>query len=184
MRIAAVLILCAAITACKKQARNPDCILALPVSAATTASNPCSGTGSIIINSPAGNQYSFKINNLPFQKENNFNSLQSGRYLVTVKDENGCAATANFTVDTLNSGPKFRQVKSILAIKCYSCHSGNNPQAGLDWGKDCDILAQWDRIKARAIDGIGGPMPPSGLIPVNERNAIADWISSGHLYNQ
>jgi uncharacterized membrane protein len=79
-------------------------------------------------------------------------------------------------------GPAFLQVKRILATHCLQCHSGVNPQAGLDWSRDCDILTYWDRIKARAVDGDPSPMPQAGLMPKDERNQIMAWINKGHLY--
>lgn len=81
-----------------------------------------------------------------------------------------------------NPGPVFLQVKSILATHCLQCHSGVNPQAGLDWSRDCDILTYWDRIKARAVDGNPSPMPQAGLIPLAERSKISAWIQAGHQY--
>lgn len=64
------------------------------------------------------------------------------------------------------------------------CHSGINPQAGIDFTRICDILNHWDRIQARAVDGNPSPMPPTGIIPIVERNKILDWINTGHLYEE
>jgi len=89
---------------------------------------------------------------------------------------------AGVDISTVSPGPKFLQVKRILANNCLQCHSGVNPQAGLDWSRDCDILQYWDRIKARAVDGDPSPMPQAGLIPESERNQIMAWIQAGHRY--
>lgn len=80
-------------------------------------------------------------------------------------------------------GPVFLEVKKILATHCQQCHSGVNPQAGLDWSRDCDILTYWDRIKARAVDGDPSPMPQAGLISIPERKQIIDWINMGRPYH-
>ncbi|MGB4770528.1 MAG: hypothetical protein WBP58_03670 [Chitinophagaceae bacterium] len=74
-------------------------------------------------------------------------------------------------------------MRRILFNNCIQCHSGVNPQAGLDWTRDCDILQYWDRIKARAVDGDPSPMPQAGLIPETERNKIMAWIQAGHRYS-
>lgn len=85
-------------------------------------------------------------------------------------------------LSTQTPGPAFLQVKRILATNCLQCHSGVNPQAGLDWSRDCDILTYWDRIKARAVDGDPSPMPQAGLMPMAERSLITAWIQAGHRY--
>jgi hypothetical protein len=44
---------------------------------------------------------------------------------------------------------------------------------------DCNIVINKDRINARAVNGTGGPMPPSGLLPASERQKITNWINAG-----
>jgi len=98
------------------------------------------------------------------------------------KDAEPVTTCGGVDISTLRAGPAFLQVKRILANQCLQCHSGVNPQAGLDWSRDCDILQYWDRIKARAVDGDPSPMPQAGLIPESERNQIMAWIQAGHRY--
>jgi uncharacterized membrane protein len=87
-------------------------------------------------------------------------------------------------MDAITRGNIFTEVATILKIRCSLCHSGLNPQAGLDFTRNCDILANWNRIQARAIEGNPAPMPPTGLIPLAERNKILEWINSGHTFEQ
>lgn len=174
----AILLVCS----CKKQTNSNDCNQVLAISANTTSSLPCEGNGKIIITAPVGNNYSYKINNLPYQSSTEFSMLKPNNYTITIKDENNCTSTSNAKVDTVNGGTKFLNVATTLATYCTPCHTGNNPQAGLNWLNPCDILQYWDRIKARAVDGNPIPMPPTGLIPLAERNKIMDWINAGHSY--
>ena len=114
----------------------------------------------------------------------NFENISVGKHTVYVKDSNGCEASKEVSIDTIASGTKFREVATILKTRCSLCHSGLNPQAGLDFTRNCDILANWNRIQARAVEGNPSPMPPTGLIPLEERNKILLWINSGHTYEQ
>jgi uncharacterized membrane protein len=52
----------------------------------------------------------------------------------------------------------------------------------MDFTKVCDILTHWERIQARAVEGNPSPMPSTGLIPIEERNKIMDWIKKGHAF--
>jgi hypothetical protein len=168
---------------CKKQTTSINCSQVVAITANTIASLPCEANGKIIITSPLGNNYSYQINNLPFQKSTEFVLLKPNSYIITVKDENNCTSNAAVKIDTISGGIKFKNVATTLATYCTPCHTGNNPQAGLLWLNPCDILQYWDRIKTRAVDGSPSPMPPSGLIPIAERNKILDWINAGHSYN-
>lgn len=148
----------------------------------STASHPCSGSGSIQIIEPVSVNFQYKIDNQPFQNQPTFLNVKVGKHVLVVKDENGCEINKEVLVDTIIDGAKFTQIKQILANRCSSCHAGNNPQAGLDFTKTCDILDHWDRIQARAVNGTPTPMPQAGLIPLEERNKIMEWIANGHKY--
>jgi uncharacterized membrane protein len=49
----------------------------------------------------------------------------------------------------------------------------------MNWTVDCNIVANKDRIKARAVDASPSAMPPTGLMPASERQKITDWINAG-----
>lgn len=158
------------------------CNLQDTVFVSSTASNPCSGSGSIQISSPVGANFQYKIDNQPFQNQPIFINVKVGKHVLVVKDENGCEIVKEVIVDTIQKGNTFLQVTQILANRCSSCHSGNNPHAGLNFTKTCDILNNWERIQARAVNGTPTPMPQAGLIPLEERNKITEWIANGHSY--
>ncbi len=168
--------------ACKKN--NSICTLNASVSATVIASQPCAATGAIIITSPVGSQYRYKLENASFQNEPAFQKLKAGKYRLMVKDANGCEAVKEISIDTILQGTKFTQVFQILANRCLNCHAGNNPQAGLNFTNVCDVLNHWQRIEARAVQGIPSPMPQAGLIPLAERTIIQDWINAGHAYDK
>jgi hypothetical protein len=161
-----------------------DCNFMPVVATSSTASNPCLATGSIEIRSPIDADYLYKVDAGSFQTSTLFENISVGKHTVYVKDSNGCEGSKEVSIDTIASGTKFREVATILKIRCSLCHSGLNPQAGLDFTRNCDILANWNRIQARAIEGNPAPMPPAGLIPLAERNKILEWINSGHTFEE
>ena len=148
----------------------------------STASHPCSGSGTIQIMGPVGANFQYKIDNQPFQNQPTFLNVKVGKHLLVVKDDNGCQINKEVIIETIPKGNTFNQVSQILANRCSSCHSGNNPQAGLNFISPCDILNNWERIQARALNGTPTPMPQAGLIPIEERNKIMEWIANGHTY--
>jgi hypothetical protein len=148
----------------------------------STASDPCLESGSIEIKEPVGTNFQYQIDNEPFQNNVLFSKVKVGKHVLVAKDENGCEVIKEVIIDTVVPGSTFKQVRKILSNRCISCHSGYNPQAGLDFTKSCDIINNWDRIEARAVKGIPSPMPQTGLIPQDERNKIIEWISKGHKY--
>jgi hypothetical protein len=161
-----------------------DCNFMPIITISTNASNPCLSTGSIEISSPIDADYLYKVDQRSFQTSTLFGNISVGKHMVYVKDSNGCEASKEVSVDTIARGTKFEEVATILKTRCELCHSGLNPQAGLDFTKNCDILSNWNRIQARAIEGNPAPMPPTGLIPLEERNKILLWINSGHKYDE
>ena len=161
---------------------NIQCNMQENMFVSSTASNPCSGSGSIQISGPVGANFQYKIDNQPFQNQPTFINVKVGKHVLVVKDEKGCEIIKEVIVDTIQKGNSFSQVSQILANRCSSCHSGYNPQAGLNFTKICDVLNNWERIQARAVNGIPTPMPQAGFIPIEERNKISEWIANGHKY--
>lgn len=168
-------------TGCKKVVTSPVCTPTF-VSISSEFSDPCIAQGAIHVLSPLGSQISYSINNVVYQPSPVFNALLPGNYTISAKDAEGCISNASGTVSTKTAGALFGAVKSMLFNNCFSCHGGTNPQAGLDWSVDCNIVSKWDRIKARAVDGDPSPMPQAGLMPQTERNKILNWINAGHRF--
>ncbi|HEY2154372.1 MAG TPA: DUF1592 domain-containing protein, partial [Isosphaeraceae bacterium] len=71
-------------------------------------------------------------------------------------------------------------VRPILAARCFGCHSGKAPEAGLDLSRfsgEAEVLAGfrvWEEV-ARKIEA--GEMPPEEARPLTiaERRTLADW---------
>jgi hypothetical protein len=152
------------------------------VIASSTPSHPCIANGTIKVMQPNDSNFLFKLNEQGFQKSSLFNNVKVGIHKIMAMDINGCIAENIIAVDTIQQGEKFKEVLQILTNRCATCHSGNNPHGGINFTQVCDILKHWDRIQARAVFGMPSPMPQSGLIPVEERNKIINWINAGHLY--
>jgi len=165
---------------CSKKAEVP--CRAIAISAITTASQPCIGQGKIMITSPMGSSWIYKIGNSSFQSSSSFEGLLPATYTIKAKNEAGCVDSAIIIVSEITSGPLFSNIKNLLVINCISCHGGNNPQAGVNFESNCEIINNWQRIKARAVDGNPSPMPQGGLLPLIERNKITNWINAGHRF--
>ena len=176
-----VQLLAVGLYSCTEESEIP-CNLQDTMFVSSTPSHPCSGSGSIQITEPVGANFQYKIDSQPFQNQPTFLNVKVGKHILVVKDDNGCEINKEVSIDTIPKGNRFRQVSQILANRCSSCHSGNNPHAGLNFTQPCNILSHWDRIQARAVNGSPSPMPQAGLIPIEERNKIMEWISSGHRY--
>jgi hypothetical protein len=166
---------------CAKKETATSCT-SFAVTAAATASDPCLPQGIITVTSPTGTGFEYQAGNGNWQSSPQLGPFVAGQYNLTVKDGRGCTSSIFVVVNAKAAGPLFSQVKSLLAVNCTSCHSGPNPQAGLDWTDNCTIVKSWSRIQARAVDGNPSPMPQGGLLPMSERNKITNWIAAGHRF--
>lgn len=167
---------------------NPNPCAGITISVNNTVVNniPCasSATGSITASGSGGvAPYTYSLNNGPFQSGNIFGSLANGSYVITAKDANGCTGNSSTTsVISQPAGPLFGAVRTLLQNNCVTCHNNSIANGGMNWTIDCNIVTFQDRIKARAVDANPGPMPPTGLLPANERQKIIDWINAGGKY--
>jgi uncharacterized membrane protein len=145
------------------------------------ATEPCKANGEVTINTTQN--YLYSLNHAPFSGNIKFSNLDTGYHSLKIKDVDGCIFDTTIQIQQTNSGPLFAAVKQVLRQNCLGCHSGINPQAGLNFADNCTILKSWERINERAVIGINGaPMPQGGLMPISERNKIAEWIKAGHGY--
>ena len=67
----------------------------------------------------------------------------------------------------------------VLKSSCLDCHSGTNPDAGLDFESAAvvrkNIMAIFDAALVRQTM----PLPPYGALTDAEKNALMKWISQG-----
>ncbi len=138
-------------------------------------------TGSINVSAIGSSGYTYSLNTGAFQPATLFGTLAAGIYSISVKDFNGCTVSNTATVPLAPAGPNFTAVKAVLAANCAfaGCHAGASPQSGIDFTIDCTIVAQKDRIKARAVDANPSVMPPTGAISAADKTKITNWINAG-----
>lgn len=134
--------------------------------------------GSIAVNYPIGDTITYSLNNSSFQASGIFNNLAPGNYILTIKNNKGCTDTTQITI--LNYGPKYSLVKQIVLGYCGPCHLNGGSQNGKNFDTDSSIVSNWDRIKARAVDGNPTFMPQGGQLTTVDKTKITDWINAGH----
>ncbi len=147
---------------------------------------PCASppTGSITSNPSGGTPpYTYSLNGGAFQPSGIFNNLINGNHTLVVRDVNTCStAVVNVNVPNLPQGPLFSLVKTLIQNNCVTCHNAANPNGGMNWEVDCNIVMFKNNILQRAVNGNPSPMPPTGLLPASERQKIVDWINAGGRY--
>jgi mono/diheme cytochrome c family protein len=69
-------------------------------------------------------------------------------------------------------------VQDIMVVNCTGCHGGSG---GVNLNTYTQVKDQADagRILARAINGSGGTMPPSGLMPQATLDTLQLWLDQG-----
>jgi len=149
----------------------------IPV-AAVTHSITGQSVGTITVSSPVGSGFLYSINGTTFQGSVNFFNLASGNYTVTAKNANGCTGTAAVTLN--GYGPKFFNVRTIVNGYCGSCHLNGNNIGGRNFDADASVVASWDRIKVRSVDGLPSFMPQGGQLTALDKQKIVDWVNAGH----
>lgn len=146
--------------------------------AAVTHSITGQSVGTITVSSPIGSGFLYSINGTSFQGSVNFFNLAAGNYTVTAKNANGCNGTAAVTLN--GYGPNFFNVRNIVNGYCGSCHLNGNFSGGKNFDADPSIVASWDRIKVRTVDGLPSFMPQGGQLTALDKQKILDWLNAGH----
>lgn len=105
--------------------------------------------------------------------------IPAGKHLLTIIFSENCSVDTLIEINSIETGPLFKNIQEILRTNCASCHSGLNPHAGHDFTDICSIVQLSSRIKQRAVLGNPSPMPPSGLISNKDREELRRWIDAG-----
>jgi len=142
-----------------------------------TESVGTSNSGTITITAPMGDTIQYQLNNGAFQTSRFFTNLAPGNYIITVKNQKGCTDTIHTAI--LNYGPKYNLVKQLVTGYCGPCHLNNGMDGGMNFDDDTRIVANKDRIKARAVDGNPSFMPQGGQLTTIDKQKITDWINAG-----
>lgn len=153
------------------------------INATTTDAISCQAAdGSIAASATGSTGLTYSIDGINFQANGNFSNLAAGSYTITVKDGNGCLASQNVIVQNAAAGPLFSAVRTLLQNNCVSCHNNTQSEGGMNWTVDCNIVANKDRIKARAVDNNPSSMPPTGPLSQSDKNKITDWLNAGGTF--
>lgn len=157
---------------------NPCTGVQLDIVYATTPSIGSGNTGSITVFNPAGDSVRYKLDNGSFQPTALFTNLAPGNYVLTVQNNRGCLDTAQVTI--LNYGPKYAQVKQLVAGYCGPCHLNAGSSGNKNFDSDASIVSGWDRIKVRCVDGTPTFMPQGGQLTTLDKQRITEWVNAGH----
>lgn len=143
--------------------------------AATQADTECgSDTGILTVNAAGGTgALSYSRNGTTFQASNVFANLRAGNYVITVKDESGCATTVNAQVENQTGVSYNLNIKTLFQNECSGngCHPS---QADLFTYSTAKSLASG--IKSRTQSG---NMPPNGTLSQAQKDLIACWVDHG-----
>lgn len=162
---------------------NPCAGVNITLTINVTNNTPCASppTGSINVSASGGAPpYMYSLNGGAFGPSGLFGNLATGSYTIRARDANNCnSPISNVSVNNLPQGPLFTAVKSLIQANCVVCHNPSNPNGGMNWEIDCNIVNFKNNILNRAVNGTPSPMPPTGLLPPSERQKIVDWINAG-----
>lgn len=149
---------------------------------------PCNGSnvGSFTVSATGSTGFTYSVGTGLYQAGTLFTGLASGSYTVNAKDVDGCVRSATVSISNNPAGPLFAAVRSVVQTNCAisGCHVNPGATGGLNFQDDCTIVSSWDRIKARAVDGVPSFMPPAPnpQLGNTDKQKILDWITAGHKY--
>ena len=151
----------------------------------TQGSDPCKSTGIVTVTATGGSGFTYNVDGGAFQASATFNSIAAGDHTFGAKDNGGCVRTAITTVQTVAAGPKFTAVKNMMQTFCAisGCHNGTQSP---NYTLDCDIVANADMIKFRAVDQSGTtnqmPQPPKAPLSQADQDKITAWVNAGKRF--
>lgn len=149
---------------------------------------PCNGSnsGGFTVSATGSTGFTYSVGAGAFQASNVFSGMAAGTFTVNAKDVDGCIRSTTVNVGNAPAGPFFSVVRTMMQNNCAlsGCHVNPAPTGGLNFQDDCTIVISWDRIKARAVDGIPSFMPPAPnpQLSAADKQKITDWITAGHKY--
>ena len=176
---ATLLIMGATILGCNKD-KGPD---------------PCSGTsydiqivktaaiggvnnGSITVLTPRGDTLKYAVNNGAPQQSPYLTGLAPGNNIVKVINQKGCSDTLHVLISAY--GPKYAAVRQLMMGYCGPCHLNGGSSGGKNLDSDSSIVASWDRIRLRCVNGQPTFMPQNGQLTSLDKQKITDWVNAGH----
>jgi hypothetical protein len=180
-----MMVLAGLFSSCKKSDSTPppvpDPCQSITIAPVAGKTNTITGQslGTITVTSPIGSGYVYSIGSTtPFQPSVNFFSLPAGNYTLTAKNADGCTGTVAVAINSY--GAKYFAVRTIINGYCGPCHLNGAVSGGKNWDTDDAVVASWDRIKARTVDGTPSFMPQGGQLTTIDKQKITDWVNAGH----
>lgn len=95
----------------------------------------------------------------------------------TWQNEEDYFPPTNNAVDTLITYTT--HIAPLFAAHCNSCHSAGTFPDISNFEAAVLHATRPNGIRARSVDGVGSPMPPTGLLPNAQRQLISRWIEQG-----
>jgi mono/diheme cytochrome c family protein len=70
-------------------------------------------------------------------------------------------------------------IAPLFAAHCNSCHSNGTFPDISNFEAAVQHATRPGGVRARSVDNVGSPMPPTGLLPNAQRQLISRWIEQG-----
>lgn len=134
--------------------------------------------GSITVLYPRGDTLKYAINNGTPQQSPNLTGLAAGNNIVKVINQKGCSDTLHVMIAAY--GPKYAAVRQLMIGYCGPCHLNGGSSGGKNLDTDSSIVANWDRIRFRCVNGVPTFMPQNGQLTAIDKQKITDWVNAGH----
>jgi hypothetical protein len=183
-KILGMMVLAALYSSCKKTDSTPlppDLCQGITITPVAGKTNTITGQslGTITVTAPIGSGYVYSITGgAPFQPSVNFYNLPQGNYTLTAKNADSCTGTVALAISSY--GAKYFAVRTIVNGYCGPCHLNGSVSGGKNFDTDDTVVASWDRIKARTVDGTPSFMPQGGQLTAIDKQKIVDWVNAGH----
>ena len=165
--------------ACNKEKGPDPCAnTSYDIQTVKTAAVGGVNNGSITVLYPRGDTLKYAINNGTAQESPIFSGLAAGNYIVKVINQKGCSDTVQLRI--LAYGAKYAAVKQLVTGYCGPCHLNGGASGGKNLDTDSSIVASWDRIRLRCVNGLPTFMPQNGQLTTIDKQKITDWVNAGH----
>ncbi len=139
--------------------------------------------GSITL-TPSGGKppYTFQLGTNDPVPDTVFQNLQSGNYLINMRDSQNCLRSINVLIARLSTSTSFiADIAPILNTNCSitGCHNGDNG-VSINWTVFSNVQSHAQTIKTRTGNR---SMPLTGKLTQQEINLIACWVDDGAKNN-
>ncbi|MDE3247313.1 MAG: hypothetical protein KGO82_01550 [Bacteroidota bacterium] len=151
----------------------------------TKNADPCASDGTATVSATGSTGFTYSVDAGTYGASASFTGLSAGNHTFNAKDAGGCIKSSTVSVPAVAAGTKFAAVKAIIVANCAvtGCHAGTQSP---NFTIDCNIVANADLIKTRAVDGANTanqmPQPPRAALAQGDRDAITAWIAAGKHY--